>query len=56
MGVGTLSAASSEYLAAAALSDGRVAAYRRLISEIEAALGPMPVQDIAGLARLLDGK
>jgi integrase len=46
----------SQYLDAASLSDDRAAAYRRLFGEIELALGPMPVDDIAGLARLLDGK
>jgi integrase len=47
---------TSEYLDAVSLSDDRTAAYRRLLCEIESALGPMPVQDIAALARLLDAK
>jgi site-specific recombinase XerC len=47
---------ASQYLDAAALSDDRVAAYRRLLCEIESALGPMPVQDIAALAAFLDAK
>jgi hypothetical protein len=54
--VPTISDTASEYLAAAALSDDRAAAYRRLLSEIERVLGPMPVTDITGLAALLDAK
>jgi site-specific recombinase XerD len=54
--VRTISDTALQYLDAAALSDDRVAAYRRLLSEIESALGPMPVRDIAALATLLDAK
>jgi integrase len=51
-----MSAISTEYLDTAALSDDRTAAYRRLFCEIESALGPLPVQDIAALARFLDAR
>ena len=54
--VRTISDTASEYLNANALSDDRAAAYRRLLSEIECALGPMPVQDIAALAAFLNAK
>jgi site-specific recombinase XerD len=54
--VSTISNTASEYIAGTALSKDRAAAYRRLLSEIERTLGPMPVQDIAGLAAFLDAK
>lgn len=52
----SLGGAWKEYLDAAAPSDDRVATYRRLFGEIEASLGPMPVQGIAGLAVVLSGR
>ena len=52
----TVSDTASEYLGTAALSDDRTAAYRRLLCEIESALGPMPVGDVAALAGFLDAK
>ncbi len=52
----TLSETASEYLDATTLSADRATFYRRLLCEIESVLGPMPVNDIAALAALLDAK
>src|SRR5438128_6858057 len=51
-----MSRTTSEYLDTAAFSDDRRAAYCRLLCEIESSLGPMPVLDIAAVARFLDAK
>ena len=47
---------TAAYLARTALSDDRSAAYRRLLGEIESALGSMPVEDIGALTAFLDAK
>jgi hypothetical protein len=56
LSVVAISDVSADYLGAVAFSRGPKADYRRLLREIEAVIGPMPLRDITALDSHLETK